>query len=108
MIKVQYIGEKPSKRDTVAGTGLVWEPEQSLEVEDAVAVKLLQFPSVWVKTELAEEPEPKKPAVKKAATPKKPAVKKAATEDGAGKQDDKAGAVGADGSGGDGTDNNEA
>lgn len=46
-MKIIYVGKKPSKNDTVAGTGLVWAPEQVHEVADDAAARLLKHPDVW-------------------------------------------------------------
>lgn len=46
-MKILYVGKKPSKNDTVAGTGLVWAPGQVHEVTDEAAVRLLKHPDVW-------------------------------------------------------------
>ncbi len=55
MIEIQYIGNKKLKRDTVAGTGMVWRPGQVLPVDDKAAVQLLQFPSIWAEPVAEEE-----------------------------------------------------
>lgn len=47
-VKVRYIGTKPVKRDTVAGSLAAWYGQNSVaEVSEEVAVKLFQFPTVW-------------------------------------------------------------
>lgn len=76
---VQYVGKKPQKRDTVAGSGLVWQRGEVIEVETQIANRLLRYPDVWkeyLEGGLADagdaEPATKKPAPKKAA-PKKAA-----------------------------------
>ena len=45
---IVYIGRKPIKHDTVAGTGLIWAGYgDSHEVRHTEAVMLLQHPDVW-------------------------------------------------------------
>lgn len=46
---IVYIGRKPIKHDTVAGTGLIWAGYgDSHEVPHTQAVMLMQHPDVWV------------------------------------------------------------
>lgn len=48
-VEVFYVGQKKAKRDTVAGTNLIWHGfGASLLVERMAAQQLLNFPSVWV------------------------------------------------------------
>lgn len=69
---VYYVGKKKLKKDTVCGTGTLWAGYgDSREVDDDVAVRLLQHDDVWVdertfkameeKRKTAEE-EPETPA----------------------------------------------
>lgn len=51
-IAVAYIGNKPSKKDTITGSRLVFPRHEPVEVESAIAVQLLEYPSVWVKAEV--------------------------------------------------------
>ncbi len=44
---VKYIGNKVSKTDNVAATGLIWGPGQVHPVLDDVAAKLFSHPTVW-------------------------------------------------------------
>ena len=47
-VKVRYIGTKPVKRDTVAGSLATWFGQNSVaDVSEEVAAKLLQYPTVW-------------------------------------------------------------
>ena len=49
-VAVAYIGVKPSKRDTVANTGVVWNGFGDVQVVDARAASLLlKYPTVWCK-----------------------------------------------------------
>lgn len=55
-IAVVYIGEKPSKKDTVTGSRLVFPRHIPVDIESHIAMQLLVFPSVWIRAEqLAEE-----------------------------------------------------
>lgn len=48
-VKVFYIGKKPMKKDTVAGTNHVWRGHGSYRlVAEAAAQRLFDFPSVWM------------------------------------------------------------
>ena len=47
MERIQYVGSKERKADSVAGTGLVWERGQVHDVDDVAAGKLLKHPDVW-------------------------------------------------------------
>ncbi|MNK98677.1 hypothetical protein D3C87_1190480 [compost metagenome] len=46
-IPIMYIGAKQQKKDTVAGTGLVWERGQIHFVPPLIAIKLLPYKDVW-------------------------------------------------------------
>lgn len=61
---IAYIGKKPVKRDTVAGTGIIWGGFGDVqEVPHKAAVKLLQHPDVWcVESKLGSQ-EPKSPGL---------------------------------------------
>ncbi|MBL0612245.1 hypothetical protein GL272_21420 [Aeromonas veronii] len=55
-IAVVYIGEKPSKKDTVTGSRLVFPRHVPVDIESHIAMQLLEFPSVWIRAEhLADE-----------------------------------------------------
>ncbi|HIF9294124.1 TPA: hypothetical protein ACX6Q7_002029 [Photobacterium damselae] len=54
-ISITYIGDKAIKRDTITGSSLVFYPNMAVEVDSAVALQLLQYPLVWVNSELAEQ-----------------------------------------------------
>jgi hypothetical protein len=63
-VKVRYVGTKESKKDTVTGSLTVWFGEGDVqEVDENVAIKLCQFPSVW---QLASKPVVKRPKVAEA------------------------------------------
>ena len=47
-IAVVYIGDKPSKKDTVTGSRLVFPRHTAVDVESHIAMQLLEFPTVWV------------------------------------------------------------
>jgi len=48
MIKIKYMGKKPLRGDTVAGTGIVWCGYGDVQdVPDHAAPKLLQHADVW-------------------------------------------------------------
>lgn len=48
-IAVVYIGDKPSKKDTVTGSRLVFPRHTAVDVESAIAMQLLEFPAVWIR-----------------------------------------------------------
>ncbi|MFR9719873.1 hypothetical protein ACL00X_11005 [Aeromonas diversa] len=50
-IAVVYIGDKPSKKDTVTGSRLVFPRHTAVDVESHIAMQLLEFPTVWRKAE---------------------------------------------------------
>lgn len=50
-IAVVYIGNKLSKKDTVTGSRLVFPRHTAVDVESHIAMQLLEFPSVWRRTE---------------------------------------------------------
>ncbi len=50
-IAVVYIGDKPSKKDTVAGSRLVFPRHTAVDVESHIAMQLLEFPTVWIRHE---------------------------------------------------------
>jgi hypothetical protein len=53
MVALRYVGAKPSKRDTVAGSNVIWEgPGAVREVALEVAKKLLLYPDVWALPEV--------------------------------------------------------
>lgn len=52
---IQYIGNKPRREDTVANTGLAWEPGEVHVVHDtAAAIKLLSYRDVWKEVPMPE------------------------------------------------------
>ncbi|EGQ8476237.1 hypothetical protein GTP19_16895 [Vibrio cholerae] len=54
-IAVVYIGPKPKKKDTVAGSRLVFPRHKAVLVEQDLAYQLLDFPSVWITEEELED-----------------------------------------------------
>ncbi|ELH0900865.1 hypothetical protein Q9891_003414 [Vibrio cholerae] len=54
-IAVVYIGPKPKKKDTVAGSRLVFPRHKPMLVEQDLAYQLLDFPSVWITEEELED-----------------------------------------------------
>ncbi|GIC19604.1 hypothetical protein VCSRO99_0528 [Vibrio cholerae] len=54
-IAVVYIGPKPKKKDTVAGSRLVFPRHKPVLVEQYLAYQLLDFPSVWITEEELED-----------------------------------------------------
>lgn len=50
-IAVVYIGDKPSKKDTVTGSRMVFPRHIPVDVESHIAMQLLEFPSVWIHAE---------------------------------------------------------
>lgn len=50
-IAVVYIGDKPSKKDTVTGSRMVFPRHVTVDVESHIAMQLLEFPSVWIHAE---------------------------------------------------------
>lgn len=68
---ITYVGKKPSRADTVAGTGLVWKPGEVHVVTEAVASQLLTHPDIWAEVSLEEAMVAKQPEVTD-VPPKKP------------------------------------
>ncbi|MFQ1895847.1 hypothetical protein ACK36K_00660 [Aeromonas veronii] len=67
-IAVVYIGKKPSKKDTVTGSRLVFPRHVPVDIESHIAMQLLEFPSVWIRAEhLADELERQEQAALAAA-----------------------------------------
>jgi siroheme synthase (precorrin-2 oxidase/ferrochelatase) len=50
-IAVVYIGDKPSKKDTITGSRLVFPRHTAVDVESHIAMQLLEFPTVWIRQE---------------------------------------------------------
>lgn len=46
-IAIAYVGNKPSKKDTVTGSRLLFPRLVPVDVESAIAVQLLEYPTVW-------------------------------------------------------------
>ncbi|HDO1376056.1 TPA: hypothetical protein P2R00_003349 [Aeromonas veronii] len=67
-IAVVYIGDKPSKKDTVTGSRMVFPRHTPVDVESHIAMQLLEFPTVWIHAEsLAGELERQETIAKLAA-----------------------------------------
>lgn len=68
MTKIQYIGKKPQRIDTVAGTGIVWAGNGDVQLVPSDAAKrMLQHPDIWA---IAEDQEPSnEPAGEPTPTP---------------------------------------
>lgn len=48
LIEIQYVGRKPRKKDTVAGTGIIWHGRGDVQlVPRAVAQRLCDYPDIW-------------------------------------------------------------
>ncbi len=48
MAKIKYVGIKPSRKDTVAGTGIVWTGNGDVQdVPDIAVPRLLRHPDIW-------------------------------------------------------------
>lgn len=52
---ITYIGNKDSKRDTVAGTKLIFPRGQAIPVDEALVPQFLEFPNIWVLAEDADK-----------------------------------------------------
>lgn len=50
-IEIVYIGEKLVKRDTVTGSRLMFPRFEPVPVEKAIALQLLEYPTVWRRAE---------------------------------------------------------
>ncbi|WP_315707543.1 HWE histidine kinase domain-containing protein [Brenneria uluponensis] len=50
-ISIAYIGTKDKKRDTITGSRLIFPRHQPVAVEPAIAHQLLDFPTVWVRSD---------------------------------------------------------
>jgi hypothetical protein len=53
-IAVAYIGPKDKKRDTITGSRLVFPRFTPVDVESAIAHRLLDYPTVFVKADFLE------------------------------------------------------
>lgn len=47
MKHIKYVGNKESRSDNIAMSGLVWQHGETLPVTDAQAALLIKYPSVW-------------------------------------------------------------
>ena len=54
-ISITYVGNKPSKKDTVTGSRLVFPKGKPVEVDEDIAYRLLDYPQVWVPSNEAED-----------------------------------------------------
>ena len=50
-MNITYVGKKALREDSVAGTGLVWRPGETLAVPIAAAATLLRYPDVWARAD---------------------------------------------------------
>ncbi|MGY3887006.1 hypothetical protein [Aeromonas aquatica] len=66
-IAVVYIGDKPSKKDTVTGSRLVFPRHKPVDVESHIAMQLLEFPSVWRRSEELGDVKAQQEALEQAA-----------------------------------------
>lgn len=46
--KIVYIGKKSLKKDTITGSRFLFKPNVPVDVDASIALRLLQFPKVWV------------------------------------------------------------
>lgn len=60
---VQYIGNKSTKTDNIARTGLVWSQGQVHPVTDEAAQKLLAYPTVWIEATHEKDQQAEAPPV---------------------------------------------
>ena len=67
-IAVVYIGYKPSKKDTVTGSRLVFPRHTAVDVESHIAMQLLEFPTVWRRSEDLGDVKAEQEALEQAAT----------------------------------------
>lgn len=67
-IAVVYIGDKPSKKDTVTGSRLVFPRHTAVDVESHIAMQLLEFPTVWRRSEDLGDVKAEQEALEQAAT----------------------------------------
>lgn len=59
MAKIEYVGAKERRQDTVAGTGIVWVGKGDVkEVPDVAVPRLLKHPDIWRIAELAAQKKP--------------------------------------------------
>lgn len=58
MIAVKYIGHRLNFVDVIYGTGIAFEPDQTVLVEDAIARKMLKHTDVYVRGEHEEAEAP--------------------------------------------------
>ena len=54
-IAITYIGNKPSKPDTICSSRLVFPRGKSVEVDSDLAYRFLDYPTVWVLSSDAEK-----------------------------------------------------
>ena len=54
-ISIMYIGSKDKKRDTVTGSRLVFPRGIAVDVESAIALQLLEYPTVIIKADEAKD-----------------------------------------------------
>lgn len=54
MTPIKYIGKRPTYREGAYGSGIVFEAGQTIEVDDALATKLLRHKDVYVRGDVSE------------------------------------------------------
>lgn len=72
-LDITYIGSKPSKRDTITNSRLVFPRGKSVSVDSDIAHRLLDYPKVWALSEEAEGIVKEQEAKAKAVADKKAA-----------------------------------
>jgi hypothetical protein len=53
--KIVYVGKKSLKKDTITGSRLLFKPNVPVDVDANVALRLLQYPKVWVEVGQEED-----------------------------------------------------
>ncbi|WP_299262889.1 hypothetical protein [uncultured Psychrosphaera sp.] len=53
--KIVYVGKKSLKKDTITGSRLLFKPNVPVDVDANVALRLLQYPRVWVEVGQEED-----------------------------------------------------
>jgi hypothetical protein len=55
--KIRYIGKKPRKSDNVTNSNIIWtKPQQVKDVPVSMALRLLNFPSIWCEADTDVDP----------------------------------------------------
>ncbi len=53
-LKIVYVGNKATKRDTITGSRLLFIKGEAMAVDTAIARRLLEYPKVWVEASQAK------------------------------------------------------